>query len=77
MNKWKAYKGRKGGWELYDLSKDTEEKGNLALVEFPMLSRLIECAKVAHELADLGEIYSRTLIEKDRRQAPHWRNSRK
>ncbi|MBT7534897.1 MAG: arylsulfatase [Verrucomicrobia bacterium] len=71
MNQWKAYKGRKGDWELYDLSRDIEERSNLAVMELPMLSRLIEIAEVAHEPVDSGEIYSRTLIEKDRRQAPH------
>ncbi|MDB4628501.1 sulfatase-like hydrolase/transferase, partial [bacterium] len=71
MNQWKAYKGRKGDWELYDLSRDIEERSNLAVMELPILSRLIEIAEVAHEPVDPGEIYSRTLIEKDRRQAPH------
>lgn len=73
-NQWKAYKGRKGDWELYDLSKDIEERHNLAAKKLSVLERLIKYAKVAHQPIKPGEIYDRTLIDKDRRQAPHARN---
>ena len=30
MKNWKAYKRKKGDWQLYDLSKEVEEKEDLA-----------------------------------------------
>lgn len=74
MNQWKAYQGRKGDWELYDLSEDIEEKNNLAAANQKTLNRLIALAKAAHEPARPGEIYDRTLTDKDHRMAPHERN---
>ena len=71
MNQWKAYKNRTDVWELYNLSKDIEEKRNLAKSESSVLSRLIAIAKEAHEPIRPGQIYSRTLIDRDRSQAPH------
>lgn len=75
IKQWKAYKARKRDWELYDLSKDIEEKNNLADEKLPMLDRLVKIAKAAHHPIKPGEIYNRTLIDKDRRQAPHNRKS--
>ena len=75
MNQWKAYKARNRDWELYDLSKDIEEKSNLAAERSPVLDRLVKIAKDAHQPIKPGEIYDRTLIDKDRRQAPHRRRS--
>jgi arylsulfatase A len=73
MDHWKAYKSRNRDWELYDLSKDIEEKYNLASEKFPVLDRLVKYSKDAHQPIQPGDIYDRTLIEKDRRQAPHQR----
>lgn len=70
MKNWKAYKRGKGNWELYDLSKDVEEKHNLADQNKDILEQLITYAQEAHEPVKEGKIYDRTLIEKDRRQAP-------
>lgn len=77
MNQWKAYKGRKGGWELYDLSQDIEEKNNVAASNPVILNRLIAHAEEAHEPIYPGEIYNRELTDKDHRQAPHGRNKKK
>ena len=73
---WKAYKGKKGDWELYDLSKDIEEKNNIAGAHPEKLRSLIALAKQAHEPIRPGEIYNRELTDKDHRQAPHSRNKK-
>ena len=68
---WKAYRAKKGKWELYDLAKDLEEKKNLAS-DFPdRLQHLVTLAGEAHEPVRPGTIFRRDLIEKDRAQAPH------
>ncbi|WP_166831741.1 arylsulfatase [Thalassoroseus pseudoceratinae] len=73
MNQWKSYRSGNGKWELYDLSKDIEEKHNVAK-EYPkVLQKLIALAKDAHEPARVGQVFNRSLIQKDRRQAPHGR----
>lgn len=77
MEHWKAYKGRKGDWELYDLSNDVEEKVDIAPVHPKILKQLIAHAKDAHEPIWPGEIYDRELTDKDHRQAPHQRNLKK
>ena len=74
MRNWKAYKGRKGDWELYDLSKDIEEKTNLADKNQKVLNRLVAIARQAREPIRPGEIYNRALTDKDHRMAPHDRN---
>jgi len=74
MENWKAYKGRKGDWELYDLSSDIEEQRNLASTNKKILDRLIALAGEAHEPIRPGEIYDRALTDKDHRMAPHDRN---
>ncbi len=74
MQNWKAYKGRKGDWELYDLEQDPEEQNNVAKKHPDVLSRLVEVADQAHQPIRPGEVYDRTLTEKDHRQAPHERN---
>ena len=77
MKNWKAYQGKKGGWELYDLSKDVEEKNNVARSHQSVLNRLVAYAGEAHEPINPGEIYHRELTDKDHRQAPHERNRKK
>ncbi|MEN8694745.1 MAG: arylsulfatase [Akkermansiaceae bacterium] len=70
---WKAYKSKKGKWELYDLSADVEEKNDLAKSKPNILKQLIALAKSSHQAIKPGNIYRRDLIEKDRKQAPHKR----
>lgn len=77
MKNWKAYKGKKGDWQLYDLSKEVEEKENLAKEHPEVLKKLVGFAEAAHEPIRPGEIYDRELIDKDRLQAPHSRNKKK
>ena len=74
---WKAYKGRKGDWELYDLSKDVEEKIDLALQNQDILAKLKNYAVKAHEDVKPGEIYNRQLTDKDHAQAPHKRKKKR
>ena len=66
--KWKAYKGNKIDWELYDISKDKEEKSNLALENREILNQLISLAIEAHEEVKPGEIYDEALALKDRKR---------
>ncbi len=74
---WKAYRGKKGDWELYDLSSEVEELDNVAGDHPDVLNRLIALAKEAHEPIQPGEIYDRELTDKDHWQAPHERNLEK
>ena len=71
---WKAYRDKKGNWELYDLSIDIEEQIDLADKKEKMLQDLIALAESSHQPARLGEILHQALVDKDRREAPHDRN---
>ena len=71
---WKAYRDRKGNWELYDLSKDLEEQKNLAKEQTEVLNELIAIADSSNQPAKLGKIFNRALVDKDHREAPHERN---
>ncbi|MGY8659430.1 MAG: arylsulfatase [Verrucomicrobiales bacterium] len=77
MKNWKAYKAKKSDWKLFDLSKDIEEKNDLAANRPEILKKLIGLAQSSHQSIKPGEIHHRDLIEKDRRQAPHSRNKPK
>lgn len=71
---WKGVRRGKAPWELYDLSKDIEEKRNLS-DKFPdVVQELTTIAQSAHRPMRGGVVYDRALIEKDRLQAPHGRN---
>jgi arylsulfatase A-like enzyme len=76
MGTWKAYRSKKG-WELYDLSKDIEEKHNLAKEQPAVLKQLVAHATAAHEPMRGGEIFEQGLIEKDRMQSPSMRSRKK
>lgn len=65
---WKAYKPRKGGWELYDLSADVEEKADLASKRPEILERLKGYAATAHTPHVPGEIVDEALCMKDHRE---------
>ena len=71
---WKAYRGKKTDWELYDLGEDVEEKSNVAADHPAVLKKLVALAEAAHEPMRPGEVYDRKLIDKDRKQAPHGRS---
>jgi hypothetical protein len=68
MGNWKAY--RKGtdqaDWELYDLSNDVSETTNVAAKHADVLARMKSFAAEAHQPMPHGEIYDRSLVEKDR-----------
>ena len=63
---WKAYRGAKSKWELYDLSVDIQEKHNVATKHLDVLQRLIAIAKEAHQPVKPGEVYDQKLAKKDR-----------
>lgn len=71
MNDWKAYQSGDAQWELYDLSEDVEEKHDVAAEHSDILKKLVDFAQEAHEPVRPGKVHDRTLIQKDRRQAPH------
>jgi len=71
MGDWKAYKRGNRDWELYDLSRDVEEKQNIAGQHPDVLRKLVTLSKSSRQPVRPGEVYDRKLIEKDRRQAPH------
>jgi len=68
MGDWKAY--RKGNenaaWQLYDLSKDISETTDVAAQHTDVLARMKAFAAEAHRPMPQGEIYDRSLVEKDR-----------
>ena len=67
---WKSVKNRKGGWELYDLSKDISETTDVADKHPDVLERLTAYAKEATVPAPRGEIYNEALMNKDRDYFP-------
>ncbi|MEM6691811.1 MAG: sulfatase/phosphatase domain-containing protein, partial [Planctomycetota bacterium] len=73
MNQWKAYRNKNDPWELYDLSKDTEESNNISANHSGLLEQLVRHARESHQPIVPGEVFNREIIEKDRRQAPHQR----
>jgi len=66
---WKAYKPRKGDWELYDLSKDIEEKKNVAAENQGTLAKMIVFAEQSHTPHVPGEILDNELCMKDHTKA--------
>lgn len=66
---WKAYKPRKGPWELYDLNKDIEETKNVATQNPAKLEELKGYALEAHKPHVPGEILDMELCMKDHREA--------
>jgi len=56
------------------LSTDIEEQTNLAHKKEKVLKHLIALAESSHQPARLGKILNHTLVDKDRREAPHERN---
>ncbi|MFK8112731.1 MAG: arylsulfatase [Rubripirellula sp.] len=73
-NDWKAYRGKQGDWELYDLAKDVQEQSDVAKDYPDVLKQLVAHAKAAHQPQKSGEIFDRALVAKDHGQAPHGRN---
>jgi arylsulfatase A-like enzyme len=64
---WKAIQPKRGGdWELYDLASDVSETKNLASEQPQLLAKLKTFAQQAHQPQQIGEIYDRSLVEKDR-----------
>ena len=66
---WKAYKPRKGDWELYDLSKDIEEKNDVAAQNPDTLAKMIRFAEQSHTPHVPGEILDNELCMKDHSKA--------
>ena len=66
---YKAYKPRKGDWELYDLSKDIEEKKDVAAQNPAKLDELIAYAVESHQTHVPGDILDMELCMKDHREA--------
>ena len=67
LGTWKAIRPRrKGEWELYDLSRDIEEKNDLAAVRPDVLAKMKAMADEAHEEAVPGTFHDRATHERDR-----------
>lgn len=67
MGSWKAIRvGAKGAWELYDLTKDVSESKNVAAEHPEILEKMKAHAAAAHTPNQIGEVYDRALVEKDR-----------
>ena len=66
---WKAYKSRKGNWELYDLSKDIEEQKNIAAQNPETLAKMTRFANEAHRPHVPGEVLDEELCMKDHSKA--------
>jgi arylsulfatase A-like enzyme len=68
MGDWKAYHrgGDNAAWQLYDLSKDISETTDVAAQHAGVLAQMETFAAEAHRPMPEGEIYDRSLIEKDR-----------
>jgi arylsulfatase A-like enzyme len=68
MGNWKAVRtgGDRDEWELYDLAKDISETTNVADQHPDVLAQLKKFAAEAHRPMPQGEIYDRSLVEKDR-----------
>jgi len=66
---WKAYKPRKGPWELYDLSKDIEEQNDVAAQSQDTLAKIIKFAEQSHTPNVPGEILDKDLCMKDHTKA--------
>ena len=68
MGDWKAY--RKGGprtdWQLYDLKNDIGETTDIAARQPDVLAQMTAFAAEAHRPMPQGEIYDKSLVEKDR-----------
>jgi len=65
---WKAYKPKNGKWELYHLSRDIEEKENVAAQNPHTLNKMIKYATEAHEPHVPGEVLDMELCMKDHRK---------
>jgi arylsulfatase A-like enzyme len=64
---WKAIQPTKSGdWELYNLAGDISETKNVAADNRQKLEDLKKIATAAHTPQVIGEIYDRSLVEKDR-----------
>jgi arylsulfatase A-like enzyme len=67
MESWKAYKPRRGDWQLFDINKDPEENSNLAATHPEILKKLIGLATSSHTPIKPGQIYHPELVAKDHR----------
>src|SRR3954464_1533164 len=64
---WKAIQPTRGGdWALYDLDMDISESKNVAALQPQILDKLKAFAQQAHTPQQIGEVYDRSLVEKDR-----------
>jgi arylsulfatase A-like enzyme len=64
---WKAIRpARTAEWELYNLTDDISETKNLASQRGDLLAKLKGYAETAHTPDQIGEVYDRALVEKDR-----------
>ncbi len=67
MGLWKAIRSKANApWQLYDLSKDIEEKTDVAADHPGIVAKLAQYAEQAHEDAVPGTFQDRAIHEKDR-----------
>jgi hypothetical protein len=64
---WKAIQpSRSGAWELYNFAGDISESTNVAGANPKIVNDLKKIASNQHSPQVIGEIYDRSLVEKDR-----------
>ncbi len=68
MGSWKAIRvgGSDKPWELYDLRNDISESRNVAAEQSAVLAQMQRYAAAAHTDVQLGTVYDRALVNKDR-----------
>ena len=67
-NNWKAYKPRKGNWQLYDLATDIEEKHDVAAENPDVLAAMKKYAAQAHQTHRPGKVLDMELCMKDHKK---------
>jgi arylsulfatase A-like enzyme len=68
LGDWKGYKRGDAPWALYDLGRDISEAHDVAGEHPDLIRRIRSITEAAHTPPEVGQVFDRTLIEKDRRE---------